>query len=165
MREDRGQNAEIVDRVAIDVLVAIAKNVAAAGRLKRSIVPVTTECATRRVEFASAPRPKLFNLATTLRTKTEAGAAPDTESASTPVPVLLLEVSLSATTTLSDAPVVNLPSTVIPVLLLSGMTLLRTPMTTADPLGSIPIPPALLEAIVFDTEKLLDVLGEIKIPV
>jgi hypothetical protein len=96
---------------------------------------------------------------------TEAGAEPGTESASMPVPVLLLEVSLSAMTTLSDAPVVNLPSTVIPVLLLSAMTLLLTPVTTADPLGSIPIPPALLEAIVFDTEKLLDVMGVIKIPV
>jgi hypothetical protein len=42
------------------------------------------------------------------------------------------------------------------------VTLLSTPVTTADPVGWIVIPPAkLLEAIVFDTEKLLDVLGRV----
>jgi len=108
---------------------------------------------------------KIVNLATTLRTKMEVGAAPDAESAETPVPELLLEVSLSATTTLSDAAVVNLPSTTIPVLLLFAMILLSTLVTTPDPLGWTEIPPALLAAIVFDTVKLLDVLGPIKIPV
>jgi hypothetical protein len=68
--------------------------------------------------------------------------------------------------TLSDGPVVDLPSTQIGTKLLFVMTLLSTPLTTADPLGLTKIPKfiELLETIVFDTEKLLDVLGEILIP-
>ena len=69
--------------------------------------------------------------------------------------------------TLSDAPVVDEPFTPIPTILLFVMTSLSTPVTTADPMRaiSIPLPGMLLEAIVFDTEKLLDVLGTILIPV
>jgi hypothetical protein len=53
-----------------------------------------------------------------------------------------------------------------PSLLLFVVTLLSTPVTTADPVGWIVIPPPkLLEAIVFDTKKLLDVLGTILMPV
>jgi hypothetical protein len=67
--------------------------------------------------------------------------------------------------TLSDDPVVNEPSTKIPVALLFAVTLLSTPVTTAEPVGLIRIPKSpSFEAIVFETEKLLDVLGEITIP-
>jgi len=63
------------------------------------------------------------------------------------------------------APVVNLPFTKIPLKLLFAVTSLRTPVTTADSKGTTRIPFArLLETIVFDTEKLLDVLGTILIP-
>jgi len=50
---------------------------------------------------------------------------------------------------------------------LFAVTLLSTPVTTAsNRTGRTKIPkPPLLEAIVFDTEKLLDVLGEILIPI
>jgi hypothetical protein len=60
-------------------------------------------------------------------------------------------------------PVVIEPKTSIPSLkLLFAVTLLSTPVTSAEPVGWTMIPSReLLEAIVFDTEKLLDVLGEI----
>jgi hypothetical protein len=69
--------------------------------------------------------------------------------------------------TLSDAPVVAAPFTRIPTPLLFVMTLLSTPEATADPVGETKIPSRaelLLEAIVLDTEKLLDVLRKIAVP-
>src|SRR3984893_2652349 len=126
--------------------------------------PVTTESAIRRIAFVDAKSPIPLLLATTLRSMTAGAGWPDAETAMTPL-LPLLEASLS-TTVLSDAPVVNEPITMIPSrLLLFAVTLLSTPLTTAGPAGSTKVPLApLLEAIVFDTEKLLDVLGEITIP-
>ena len=85
----------------------------------------------------------------------------------TPTPTLeLLENSLSTIMTSSNGAVVNVPPTLIPLrLLLFAVTLLSMPVTTAEPAGPTTIPLLeLLEAIVFDTEKLLDVMGAISIP-
>jgi hypothetical protein len=109
--------------------------------------------------------PILLLLATTLRSMT-AVAAPCNENTSMPLSALL-DATLLTAVTLSDAAVVDEPATTIPsLLLLFVVTLLSTLVTTADPVGWIVIPPPkLLEAIVFDTEKLLDVLGTILMPV
>src|ERR1700720_1445232 len=120
--------------------------------------PVTTECATRRMA-PTANNPVALELATTLRSITAVGAWPDAGVASAPR-LMLLEAKLSTMVILSDVPVVPAPFTMIPLKLLFVVTLLSRPVTTAEPVGPIWTPTAeLLEAIVFDTEKLLDVLG------
>src|ERR1700675_688977 len=130
------------------------------------LFPVTTECATRRVaeDLVKSPTPLL--LATTLRSMTTVAAPPDPEDVMTPV-LALLEAALSTMVTLSDPPGVDARPTKIPVLstkipkkLLAAETFPRTPVTTAQWVGRIAIPElTLLAAIVFDTKKLLDVVG------
>src|ERR1019366_7775982 len=129
-----------------------------------TVFPVTTECATRRIVFWNASSPVPFLLTTTVRSMTAAAALGDAEDTSTPNS--LLEASLSTMVRLSDAPIVDEPITAIPAKLLFAVTSLSTPVTTADPEGvrKIPSPPPLLEAMELDTEKLLEVLGKIKIP-
>jgi hypothetical protein len=90
---------------------------------------------------------------------TAVAAWPGKESTKMPAPELL-EATLSTMVTSSDPPVVTTRSASIPLTLLFAVTLLRTPETTADPVGWTKIPLlGLLESIVFDTEKLLDVPG------
>ncbi|MGB8900482.1 MAG: hypothetical protein WCC90_15155 [Methylocella sp.] len=128
MHGDRGQSAEIINRVVIDVVVAIGSLMVPPLIVTPVPFPMTTECATRRMAIASTASPVPLLLATTLRSMT---TRPGPPLASTPLPELF-EATLSTTVTLSDAAVVTPMSTMIPsILLLFAVTLLRTPATTA----------------------------------
>ena len=72
---ERGQNARVVVRVPVDVVIAVLW-IAPPTSVVTPIVPfgVTTECATRRMVFPSAKSPILLLLATTLRSMTAAAA-------------------------------------------------------------------------------------------
>ena len=104
---------------------------------------MTTECATRRMEFVSR-EVRTVVAGNDIAQHDGGGAWPDDGDRPDADTGELLEASLSTMVTLSDTPVVASPSTRIPLKLLFAVTLLSTPVTTADPVGWTKIPPAVI---------------------
>ncbi len=172
MRGDHGQNARVVPAVSIDVVVAVATNGAAAEHAHSNIIIA-------RDHRMREPKNCTVNYLEAVIVVADNGIAhhdgggraahgdsyADDEESTMNVVVGNLAITM---VTLSDAPGVAEAMTLIPKPLLFVITLLSTPVTTVAPMGEMKIPVPmkleLTEAIVFDTEKLLDVLGEILIP-
>ncbi len=90
MREDRGESAETVDRVAIDVVCTIAEYGAAAGRHNCSTIPRDHRMRDPKSGIRVRAKAEIVISGNDIAIKMEVGAAPDAESASTPVPVFFL---------------------------------------------------------------------------